>query len=60
MKNSRDMMAAYLLYRCKHLCMLKFPVVHMGVGRGDRGSWPTLDFEIISKNVVFSIWCGKS
>jgi len=23
----RDVMAAYLLYRCKHLCMLKFRVL---------------------------------
>jgi len=23
----RDVMAAYLLYKCKHLCMLKFRVV---------------------------------
>jgi len=26
MEKLRDVMAAYLLYKCKHLCMLKFRV----------------------------------
>jgi len=27
MEKLRDVMAAYLIYKCKHLCMLKFRVV---------------------------------
>jgi len=31
MKKLRDVMAAYLPYKCKHLCMLKYPVVSLSL-----------------------------
>jgi len=31
----------------------------MCVGRGGRGPWPPLDFEIFSKKVIFLVLSGK-
>jgi len=53
MKKLRDMMAAYLLHRCKHLCMLKFRVVHGRRKGGAEGFGPPWILKLLAKKLVF-------